>query len=314
MRSRVARSAGRPRIWIVPESAPRMSMIMRSVVVLPAPLGPSRPKTLSRGIATERSLTATWPAKDLVTPESWMALSLNCVIIGPTMSSVRDAGGGSGGAEAPSQLDSEREFIPRERDDAKGLFYVVVSTVAYGSLPILGKLAFAAGVRTTGRLPARGGARARGGLHLRRLCDAGQPLRGRHPVRDRVSSRDAGLRRDLPAAGAPEGRAVAASLSGFVGSRRLRGRRLHGRADPRVPGRSGPHRAGPGSRSQLAGGAGDDRARGGRAARAHRPAAVGRGGLDPRGRAPAEPGGAAPDGPCVRFSSPPRCGVIDRPP
>jgi len=71
------------------------------------------------------------------------------------MSSVRDAGGGSGGAEAPSQLDSEREFIPRERDDAKGLFYVVVSTVAYGSLPILGKLAFAAGVRTTGLLAWR---------------------------------------------------------------------------------------------------------------------------------------------------------------
>src|SRR2546422_5561357 len=123
MRSRVAWSAGRPRISIVPASAPRMSMTIRSVVVFPAPLGPSRPKTLPRGIARERSLTATWPAKALVTPDNWMALSLNCVIIGPT---VTDAA---------------------RRDDARGLFYVVVSTVAYGSLPILAKLAFAAGVR-----------------------------------------------------------------------------------------------------------------------------------------------------------------------
>src|SRR5216110_3434217 len=186
MRSRVDWSEGLPRISIVPASAPRMSMTMRSVVVLPAPFGPSRPNTLPRGIARERSLTATWPAKDLVTPDSRMALSLNCVIIGPTMtgpepsrergspphdvsggsggtgespqlnsergSTPREGGGGSGGASESPQLNSERGSTPRERDDARGLFYVVVSTVAYGSLPILAKLAFAAGVRTTGLL------------------------------------------------------------------------------------------------------------------------------------------------------------------
>src|SRR2546428_5850990 len=136
MRSRVAWSAGRPRISIVPASAPRMSITMRSVVVFPAPVGPSRPKTLPRGIARERSLTATWPAKALVTPDNWMALSLNCVIIGPTVTdtSRTKAGegiGGSGGTPGSPQLDSERGFIPRERDDARGPFYVVVSTVAY---------------------------------------------------------------------------------------------------------------------------------------------------------------------------------------
>src|SRR5438093_828274 len=138
-----------------------MFMTMRSVVVFPAPLGPSRPKTLPRGIVRERSLTATWPAKALVTPDSWMALSLNCVIIGPSMSNTsrsKEAGegiGGSGGARGSPQLDSERRFIPRERDEARGLFYVVVSTVAYGSLPILAKLAFATGVRTAGLLAWR---------------------------------------------------------------------------------------------------------------------------------------------------------------
>src|SRR5713226_3389488 len=128
MRSRVDWSAGRPRISIVPASAPRMSMTMRSVVVFPAPLGPRRPKTLPRGIARERSLTERWPEKALVTPDNWMALSLNCVIIGPSMTDPAPVDarerGGSGGAEAPPQLDSERGFIPRERDDARGLFYV----------------------------------------------------------------------------------------------------------------------------------------------------------------------------------------------
>ena len=66
-----------------------------------------------------------------------------------------DVSGGSGGAGESPQLNSERGSTPRERDDARGLFYVVVSTVAYGSLPILAKLAFAAGVRTTGLLAWR---------------------------------------------------------------------------------------------------------------------------------------------------------------
>ena len=67
-RSRAAWSAGRPSRWTVPASGARMFITMRRVVVLPAPLGPSRPNTLPRGIASERSLTATWPSKALVTP------------------------------------------------------------------------------------------------------------------------------------------------------------------------------------------------------------------------------------------------------
>ena len=50
-------------------------MTMRSVVVLPAPFGPSRPKMLSRGTSSERSFTATWPAKAFRMPLSTRALS-----------------------------------------------------------------------------------------------------------------------------------------------------------------------------------------------------------------------------------------------
>jgi drug/metabolite transporter (DMT)-like permease len=64
-------------------------------------------------------------------------------------------GEGSGGAGAPPQLNRERGFTPREQDELRGLFYVVVSTIAYGSLPILAKLAFATGVRTSGLLAWR---------------------------------------------------------------------------------------------------------------------------------------------------------------
>src|SRR6185503_3268652 len=75
MRSRAAWSAGLPRISIVPESGPRMSITIRSVVVLPAPFGPSRPKMLLRGTSRERSATATWPAKALQMPLSTNAFS-----------------------------------------------------------------------------------------------------------------------------------------------------------------------------------------------------------------------------------------------
>jgi drug/metabolite transporter (DMT)-like permease len=67
----------------------------------------------------------------------------------------REVTGDLGGPARPPLLDSERGFTPREREDAKGLFYVLVSTIAFGSLPILAKLAFAAGVRTTGLLAWR---------------------------------------------------------------------------------------------------------------------------------------------------------------
>ena len=72
-----------------------------------------------------------------------------------TQAAERDAGGGSGEAGAPPQLNRERGFTPREQDELRGLFYVVVSTIAYGSLPILAKLAFATGVRTSGLLAWR---------------------------------------------------------------------------------------------------------------------------------------------------------------
>ncbi|HEY2945227.1 MAG TPA: DMT family transporter, partial [Vicinamibacteria bacterium] len=71
-----------------------------------------------------------------------------------TQAAPRDVGG-AGGAGEPPPLNSERGFTSRERDEARGLFYIVVSTVAYGSLPILAKLAFAAGVRTSGLLAWR---------------------------------------------------------------------------------------------------------------------------------------------------------------
>src|SRR3990172_2882040 len=77
MRSRAAWSAGWPRISIVPASGPRMFITIRSVVVLPAPFGPSRPKTLWRGTTSERSSTATWPAKAFRMPLSTRALSFN---------------------------------------------------------------------------------------------------------------------------------------------------------------------------------------------------------------------------------------------
>src|SRR5260221_7957316 len=75
MRSRTAWSAGAPRISIVPESGPSTFMTIRRVVVLPAPFGPNRPNTLPRGTSSERSFTAVWPAKALVTPISRMASS-----------------------------------------------------------------------------------------------------------------------------------------------------------------------------------------------------------------------------------------------
>ena len=50
---------GCPNSSIVPLSGTMMFRIMRMVVVLPAPLGPSRPYTVPRGTLSERSRTAT---------------------------------------------------------------------------------------------------------------------------------------------------------------------------------------------------------------------------------------------------------------
>src|SRR5262245_38327793 len=80
MRSRLSWSAEAPRISIAPTSGPSTFMTMRRVVVLPAPLGPSRPKTLPRGTSSDRSFTAVWPAKAFVTPLRRMAYSLTGVL------------------------------------------------------------------------------------------------------------------------------------------------------------------------------------------------------------------------------------------
>src|SRR5882672_1493599 len=76
MRSRVFWVAGWPRISMVPESGPSTFRIMRRVVVLPAPLGPRRPKAAPRGTERDRSSTAWWPEKALLTPERRIASSL----------------------------------------------------------------------------------------------------------------------------------------------------------------------------------------------------------------------------------------------
>src|SRR5262245_7497733 len=75
MRSRAATSAGRPAISIRPSSGAKTFITIRRVVVFPAPLGPRRPNTLPRGISSERSRTATWPAKALRTPVRRIATS-----------------------------------------------------------------------------------------------------------------------------------------------------------------------------------------------------------------------------------------------
>ena len=53
-----------------------MFMIMRIVVVLPAPLGPSRPKMVPRGTWSERSFTAGKRPKDFETFVSSIAFSM----------------------------------------------------------------------------------------------------------------------------------------------------------------------------------------------------------------------------------------------
>ena len=49
---------GWPRMRMDPWSGMRMRMIMRNVLVLPAPFGPSRPKMAPRRIRKLKSLTA----------------------------------------------------------------------------------------------------------------------------------------------------------------------------------------------------------------------------------------------------------------
>src|SRR6266487_7144645 len=58
MRFCVARLMGEPRTRICPSSGAVMFMIMRIVVVLPVPFGPSRPNTIPFGTMKERLSTA----------------------------------------------------------------------------------------------------------------------------------------------------------------------------------------------------------------------------------------------------------------
>src|SRR6185437_1608220 len=69
MRSRTSLTS-RPRMRIRPASGGKMPSIMRSVVVLPAPLGPRKPRIEPFSSAKERSSTAVKSPKRLVTWES----------------------------------------------------------------------------------------------------------------------------------------------------------------------------------------------------------------------------------------------------
>src|SRR5262245_27939493 len=140
MRSRAAWSAGRPRISMLPASVPRMFMTMRSVVVLPAPFGPSSPKTEPLGISRLRSLTATWPANVLRTPDRRRAAAFT-----GTYTIRRN------GAERSARLYSR----PLMRAEARGSLLVLLSAAAYGAMPILARLAYADGVSVAALLAYR---------------------------------------------------------------------------------------------------------------------------------------------------------------
>src|SRR3984893_13080983 len=77
----VFRSMGCPRIRMSPESGAVMAMIMRRVVVLPAPFGPRSPNIEPFGTCRERPSTALNRPKAFVTPASSIAFSMACGII-----------------------------------------------------------------------------------------------------------------------------------------------------------------------------------------------------------------------------------------
>src|SRR5215831_10004582 len=81
MRFWVPRLMGAPRIRISPVSGAVMFMIIRIVVVLPAPLGPRSPNIAPRGTLRERSSTARNLPKAFETFDRTMALSMGMRII-----------------------------------------------------------------------------------------------------------------------------------------------------------------------------------------------------------------------------------------
>src|SRR3954469_13574750 len=66
---------GLPNNEMLPESGRMISRIMRMVVVLPAPLGPSRPYTDPRGTWSDKSRTATCSSYRFTTLRMSMASS-----------------------------------------------------------------------------------------------------------------------------------------------------------------------------------------------------------------------------------------------
>src|SRR5262252_598379 len=81
MRFCVCRSIGWPRIWMSPASGAVMFMIMRIVVVLPAPFGPSKPNIAPLGTDRERLSTARNFPNDFETPVRPIAVSIGSTII-----------------------------------------------------------------------------------------------------------------------------------------------------------------------------------------------------------------------------------------
>src|SRR3989442_895576 len=143
MRSRAAWSAGWPRISIVPESGPRTFITMRKVVVLPAPFGPSGGR---RG-------TGPSPRRGRRTPWSRRAGGSRCRSRDPCS----HRGPRARGFPWALILARVRGPIPgaKEAAETRGLVLVLVSAVAYGTLPVLAKLAYGTGIRPPALLAAR---------------------------------------------------------------------------------------------------------------------------------------------------------------
>ena len=136
----------------MPASGPRMFITMRSVVVLPAPFGPSRPKMLSRGTASDRSFTATWPAKALRIPFARARPlqspgDVQFLRQGRRKCSASRPRSPAAGEPLPIELELVLGAVSTaHRGEARGLLLVALSTLAYGVQPIFGKVAYAAGV------------------------------------------------------------------------------------------------------------------------------------------------------------------------
>src|SRR5687767_4190357 len=76
MRSFASIAAGRPNTDSSPRSGNRIDMIIRSVVVLPAPFGPMKPYRAPIGTVRSRLSTATVDPKVFVTPVRTMACAI----------------------------------------------------------------------------------------------------------------------------------------------------------------------------------------------------------------------------------------------